>query len=249
MHNQEGDPSADPVHPEHGRRRFLQRAAVAGAATWVAPTILTHQAAAAATCVALTTAWQSLGPPIPSGTTVYTGPPSLTFTYADPTSAVTTSAVDSTFVRGGFNTYHMQLGSVGTGAGPVTITFTFSTPVTDLSFSVLDVDKNTTGNPAYVDAIVVGGFLGGVLGTPQTATTTSNPLYVADTSVGTTYKFNGIANAPNASTLADVGFTFAAPIDTVVIEYRRCTNPNTCSVPTPVTATQGIGISNLGFCA
>lgn len=227
-----------------GRRSFLKQAGIAGGvagATWAVPTIVSQTAAAAATCATRTLNWGTAfgvppapSAPVPSGSAVVLGPTTVTFSFTDPTSAVATSGVDSVFTRGG-PTYHMQLNS--TGAGPVDILLSFSTPVTSLSFSVLDVDQDTTPPPGgWQDRITVQG-LSGV--TPQTASTASGGPDTTDTSVPPTYVFTGNANAPNPGTNGDVAFAWAVPVDSVTISYQR----------TGAVLSQGIGLSNITFCS
>jgi hypothetical protein len=155
----------------------------------------------------------------------------MTLAWTDPTSAVSTSTVDGIFPRGmsAVDTYHMQLGS--SGSGPVTLDLEFDSSVTDVRFSVLDVDRSA--GTAWRDEIEVQAQLG----TDPFFDGVGSPGANVDTVV-TNRTYRGRTSTSNDETLADVGFVFDGPIDRVRIIYRRAAG----------TSSQGIGLGNVEAC-
>ncbi|WP_420600866.1 gliding motility-associated C-terminal domain-containing protein [Flagellimonas sp.] len=110
------------------------------------------------------------------------------------------------------------------GGNFVRYRISFDGAVTDLSFTLVDIDfSDGTFYPEYTDRVIVSAFIGGV----QTALTAgvdytvANPAYVSDLGGGT---FDGLQLVPNAgnSTDGDVVFNFSYPVDSILIEW---TNP------------------------
>jgi hypothetical protein len=226
----------DQQHGPSSRRAFLTKAAVGGAIVWAAPVVMSRPALAGPSCASTgSIVWPTSVTSIPSGYTTTggtLGPTVFTLSYADPTSAVTTSAVDATFARGVIPmSYHMQLGD--SGAGPVAITLSFAPAVYNLRFAVLDVDWSGSAT-GWRDEINVRGFNGA---TPTAGTGT--PVSPASiTTVTPNERFRGLVNIGNSAPGADVGFVFAGPITTVTIDYIRA----------GATQSEGIGISGLTWC-
>jgi hypothetical protein len=226
------------------RRRALTGLGVVAGTAWVAPQILSVDAAAAATCRSLVLDWDgAFAPgvaPVPSGSTVLVGATTVTLSwvFAGATNPVATSTVDNLFSRTGQpRSYHMQLNSAAGATGPVTITLGFSSPVRYLAFRLLDIDASSGPPPlvtGWIDEATVTA-LNGINAAPGTGSTlgVGTDTIVADT----TFRGNRSVANPSA-TDADIQFEFAGPLTTVTIVYRRA----------GATLGQGIGLSNLQFC-
>lgn len=220
------------------RRRLLKQvgAGAAGAAVvWASPKVVGVAGAQVPSDATTTTAppactpqalnWGSFAGPIASGFNTVVGPTTFTFSYADPTGAVTTSAVDATFPRALQPvSYHMQLDSAD--AGPATITLSFSPAVTDLSFRLLDVDW--AGTSGWQDRVTVVGATATPL---DPARFSENP--------GPSATWTGIQSTTNSDDLSDIDVTADGPVTSVTITYARAR----------ATLSQGIGISNIAWCA
>jgi hypothetical protein len=100
----------------------------------------------------------------------------------------------------------------------VTVTFLYAAGVTDVSFSIFDIDKNTGGNDTgYTDKItVLGTGTNGTLVAPTTITThTANEtvgsgtnIYVRGVSGATDTTGNGNADYAFSSTITNFSFTY-----------------------------------------
>ncbi len=164
------------------------------------------------------------------------GGTTLTLSYSDPTSAVSTSAVDGTFVRGGNNTYHMQLSGTAGDTGPVTITLGFSVAVSNLAFDLLDIDWSGSGT-GWRDRVDIAAWDGATALTPTTDWTgTPQGANVSEDVADTT--FRGVGSEANGSTGADVSLSFTSATDQVQITYSRAGSIQS----------QGIGIGSIYWC-
>jgi hypothetical protein len=240
--------SAKANGPAGGRRVFLKKLGVGAAVAWSAPALVSAQASAGpgTPCPPGGIDWGSTSLDRGDGGTITTGVLPLS-AYPLTTAGVSVglvdvggayaaggaipSGIDGTFPRPGENeSLHIQMGN--SGSGPLTITFTFVPPVTNLSFSVLDIDRGGT-NSGYNDRINVTGSIGGS-STAGTGTPVSAPPTVVLTP---NEEFESTAHVSNPVGTGDVHFNFPGPVDQVVIVYSR----------SGTTASQGIGFSNLTF--
>lgn len=237
------------------RRSLLGRIAVGSAIAWVAPSIISVDAASAATCVTESTSWSSQQINIDaldtsSFTVGYGSGGVLTVEY-DKTTAPAPPVAHAGYASvtplgnqtADFITLEMDAATVGE---ETTLTFTFSDPVEFLTFSLLDVDLGLGNWQDEVDLTVT---LAGVPVLLAPGDATFNPVFVDHTVVGTSDVFTGIfdpsgtgSGVPNNSTDANVLVTYPGLVDQVVITYVAAGGgPN----PAP----QQVGITDLIFCS
>ena len=224
---------AEPVENEvtqgQGRRRFMKKAAVGAGAAWVAPTVLSSRAWAQGTCVTQSWDWADAGYAGSGATPPYQavlGGTTVDFTVSDPDGMINYTDVRADFGRG--DIFRAQLNNVNAG-GSVVLTFAFSLPVTDLAFTVYDVDASATpASPTtgWVDRIVVPSAVG---------TGGTSPPGPTESAGGT---WTGTSSVLNGSSDADVAFAAAGPLTSVTVSYQRA----------GLTISQGIAIPNFTFC-
>lgn len=247
------------------RRALLRRTAVAGAVAWVAPQILSVDAASAATCLASAVNWGENQSTID---TINDFPAAYPFTL--PVNGSTTVDVDFVPIAPltttvGFivpvfpldaapTTSFIELATSDADPAPAPgtiaeLSLTFSTPLRYLSFSLLDVDR---GQGFWQDEVELLPTLGGSSITPAQATFTLHSGTITHTAiaggdrfVATTDPSGTGAGAPNNSDIGkiDVEYSFAQLLDKLVIRYLA--GPDESS---PLRAQQ-IGVTNFTACA
>jgi hypothetical protein len=261
------DPSgSSPVEPDLGdgrptssRRSFLGRAAVgaaAGGLVWAAPSILTVDAAAAASCgTGGTLNWANATPP-GNPTSITVGTVVATIAHTDPNNVGSSpNFAVNTGTFGGQSSawYQMQMEGAQTNQA-MTVTFTFSKQVNGLTFQFFDIDQNADADTTgfYRDVVWV------------TGTNAANATVgTSATNLGSSVSGNGTFASPflpnNGSSNATAGqgnarITFNGPVQTVTITYqaRAPRRGNNTAYPYPNGAGNGwssqrIGIGNMGW--
>jgi hypothetical protein len=241
--------------PGVDRRTMLLGAAAGAAAVWVAPAILSVDAASAATCVSQTLAWSTQEVNVDnldtsSFTVNYGTGGVLTVDYDDTTAPAPPTATPgyaTVTPLGGETADFITLEMDASATGQlVTLTFDFSTAVRFLTFTLLDVDLGT-GN--WQDEVTLSASL---LGSPVTLAPgdiTFNSTFVSSTVVGTDNRFTGILDpsgvgtgVPNNTTDANVSVTYPTLVDSVTITYRAVGGG-------PDPQPQQVGVGSLTFCA
>ena len=204
-----------------GAARTSRRTALAAA--WSVPVITAAAAApavAASACTPLTISWATVA----AGTTVSSasvGGVTMTIALSAVTGAASNNQQIYTQPLGGQSrSLSFFLDSRTTSSE--TITFSFSQPVTALSMTWLDVDKNGTSWSEQLQ-IVSSGWSTTFVGSAVTQT-------------GST--FVGSANADNSGTTGNVGLSFAGPVQTVQFTYSQLINGSGSS---------GIGVGPITF--
>lgn len=238
------------------RRAFLTKAAIGGAAAWVVPSVLSVQAAAAATCsnqvVINWSDWISsipnLNPPGPGSFDIGIGSSSLctvSFSDAGMTSGGTAQAVYASTTPLGArpdNFIEVSVDSVADGES-CELTFAFTgtalTQVQNLTFQLLDVDR---GIGFWQDQVELTASLAG---SPVLATSVTTGPYTNHTVFGSSDFVTGNpdpsgtgAGTPNTTTDANATVTYGPSIDKLVLRYTAL-NGN---------ALQQIGIYFFEFC-
>ena len=230
----------DIVKP-HDRRAFLTRAgagAAVGGLVWVAPSILTIDAAAAASCgVGVHTLnWNSFG--LGAGPGVYNtgaGATAVAVTVGTATSGTNPASSGgtgslgnnwtiinaqiggSTAVGGVFpQSWYMQMTASANGLFLET-TFHFNKPVVGLSFSLFDIDIQVAGNSG---------------GNPNKWT---DLVTVTATNGATAQNVNVTKPAGGTTTLAGSGTTSASALGTANATQAQNTGNATFTIPTAVT--------------
>lgn len=237
MSRMQRGPDDPATYRREGRRRFLRQAGVAGAVAWTAPVVLSKPAMAQGTLQCVTMDWPTYfgNGAVANGDNATLGGTTFTISWSDPTTAVSTSAVDATFPRGG-NTYHMQLSGAAGDTGPVVITLGFSAAVSSLAFDMLDID-DSSGGSSWQDQISIAAWNGVTALTPTTDWTgTPGGTNVSEIVADVTYR--GAGNESNGTTGADVAFSFSSPTDQVQFTYTRA----------GTVSSQGIGIGSIAWC-
>jgi hypothetical protein len=242
------------------RRRLLQRAALgAGLAgvAWTTPVLTSTASAGPGSCLVqpfnwLTTVGQNnaaSGPYAFGGTTltVSSSTTSAQAAYQNRISP-TTPGVGPGTPQGNQNSYYtLGIGSAGSvlpyfqyGVGATsTSTFNFGSPVSDLTFTILDIDSSGATGNGYRDIVTVNWL-------PATTTVTFTPVNGSPTFTGSN-PFTAIGNggnAPATSTRGNLLVEFDGPISQFQIVYRAGTVPSGGSFTTQI-----IGLSNLSACA
>ena len=252
------DLPADPTPTGTSRRAFLGRATVglaAGGLVWAAPSILTIDAAAAASCGAGGTInWTNVTPTSPSSVTVGTVTASITHTDASGIGSSPDFEINSGSSFGGQSNAWYQLQILGAQTGQLqTVTFTFSMQVNSLSFTFFDIDQNTTtsGVGRYRDSVWVAGTNAANAAVATTATALGTNVAGAGTSANPFLPVNGSDNVTNGAGNATI--TFNAPVKTVTITYQARAPKNNGGTDLGFGngntgwASQRIGISNLNW--
>jgi hypothetical protein len=254
----------DDTSPEAGgglstsRRAFMGRAAAGvavGGLVWAAPSILTLDAAAAASCGTGGTIDWSTVVPTTNPTSVTVGTVTAAITHTDPSGIG--SAPDFSINTGSFGGqsapwYQLQIVNAQTN-NLQTVTFTFTKQVNNLSFQFFDIDQNTTtsGVGRYRDAI----FVSGVNAASTAIGTTPSGLGANVNGLGTSASpflpLNGSNNITDGSGNATI--TFNAPVMTVTITYQAKAPKNAAGTDLGFGggntgwASQRIGIGNLSW--
>lgn len=245
-----GSPSSLPANDDPGgidRRSVLAKLGVGAGIAWVAPTVLSSPAFAQGSCNndAITWSAQSLtgldGTPV----TILTSFATVVVSYDETgvTGGGTATAGDPTLApQGGTSSYVEVLIDLAASGDFVTVTFAFASPVENLTFSLLDIDK---GDTFWQDEVTVSATLAAT-GVAMTSAT-FNATLISQTTSGTDEIFlaitdeSGVGTGTDGSTTnANVDINYAAQIDTLVITYS---NPSTDLEP------QQIGIGDFTFCA
>jgi hypothetical protein len=238
----------DDIDGAQGRRSFLKKAGVGVAVAWTAPVLVSNAASAGpgTGCLPGGIQWGTTEFTRADSGTITTGVLPLTAyplaaegfvldvddtgnTYAS--TGPQPSGIDALFPRPPETfSFHVQMNATGTG--PITITFSFFSPVTNLAFSILDIDRTGT-NTGFNDRINVTASNGGsaVAGTGTPVSSPPTVVLIPDV------EFEGSTDVPSTSDDGDVAFSFAGPLDEVVIVYSR----------SGANLRQGIGISNLTY--
>lgn len=231
------------------RRDFLAKAGVgtaAAGALWAVPSVAGFDAAfAGASCArtgnvvwddyAVGTAWTSksfaAAGSHPALTVSTTGPAVLAGT---PTPGADNGQVAAgTFGGIAANYYILRMTANTTGEG-YSLTFTFSTAVWNLQFTILDIDRQSSGGNGWQDVVWVDPVYTTAVGPGTAPNTVAGAGTNANRWTGT-----GTANIPDGSTNGNAALTFAGPITSVTINYL---SGNRLDVA------QRIGIGNLTFC-
>lgn len=198
------------------RRRLLQIGAAAGVAAWVAPDVFTMAAHAQGTlpCVPVTLDWNdyTIGSSFTSA--VVGGVTVSVATVA--TGAGVLAANNLTITNspsGGIPTQSLLIAqnALSNGVGQ-DVTFTFSAPVTNLSFTLTDIDNATN---AWIDRLTI-----------LTAGYTfafAAPTLVAGDGTALTPFISTQANPglPNTDNRGNVTLTWVGPVSAVTIRYRN----------------------------
>jgi len=256
-------PSADLVKP-HDRRAFLTRAgagAAVGGLVWVAPSILTLDAAAAASCVGNTgLVWNNFATGAGAGvfaTGAGANLVNVTVTTTNPNGVGSSGGGGS--LGNNFSVIANQIGGnagkawymqmMATAAGNhMTTTFTFSKAVVGLTFSIYDIDRVlNAGNTVWTDRVIITGVKSG--GGAAALTATKPAGSTVDIVTGTTatsghYTGTGNVNiAPTSSNGNGIAtFTDAGGVTSVTIDYIA---PDAAYIPS--TPFQFMGVGNLGW--
>jgi hypothetical protein len=235
----------------------LLRGAAAGAAlTWAAPSILSVDAAAAAsiTCVSEVLSWTPFAADIndlPTDPAVvpYGAAGTLTLTFDGTTAPAPTLPIAgyATVSPLGNEVDNITLGMTATAAGDlVTLTLDFDVPVAFIDFELLDIDL---GDGNWQDRVTVSAFDGVTPVAIAPADYTVNPVFVAAVPVGSAVEFTGILDpsglgtgVPNTTTDANVALTLTGPITQIVLVYEA--GPLTPVTPQP----QQIGLGPVTVC-
>ncbi len=238
------------------RRSLIAKVGVGAGIAWVAPTILSVSAAAAATCLPVSVDWtgfegslnvlQTTPFDVPIGGTETIN---LSFSDANMAPGVGTVSYASTVPLGGRGGGFIEM-SIDATPGPPTqqyieLTFTFSAAVTNLQFSLIDIDL---GAGFWQDQVTL---FASRLGAPVLLGpgdfVPSVPANITHTAVAGGDQFNGAIDPPdgqpgvdNTTTGGDIAITYTAPIDLLVIRYE----------PGSLTdrETQQIGIDGFTLC-
>ena len=248
----------------HDRRAFLARAgagAAVGGLVWVAPSILTIDAAAAASCVGNTgLVWNNFATGSTAGVFATGSGANLvnvTVSTTNPNGAGTsggTGSLGNNFSvianQIGGNTgkaWYMQMRATAVN-NHMTTTFTFSKAVVGLTFTIYDIDRvNNPGNTVWTDRVIITGVKSGG---GAAAVTASKPAgSTVDIATGTTatsahYTGTGNTNISPASTNGNgvATFTDAVGVTSVTIDYIA---PDAGYIPS--TPFQFMGIGNLAW--
>lgn len=221
------EPGASPFG-DLTRRDALRKAAVgagvAGAA-WAAPQILSLDAAAAQSCVPGTLDWDSFSTGATFTSTVING---ITVTLSISALAGTTLAPLNGTIRaapnGGINQKGLYLGmdSSGPGVGE-DVTFTFSVPVSNISFTLTDLDNLIGGaNTGWADRVQVltPGYTSSIPVTFTPAAPAGNVIG-AGTGANPFRNSNTNFNYPNTSNRGNVTINYAGPISSFSYRYYQ----------------------------
>lgn len=204
------------------RRGFLKKAGIAGAAVWVAPTLLSATAAhAQGTCQQEILDWDdytalSL---FTSGATTGPNPVTVTLGLANvPSPPTTTPQANNgrivTGPSGGIagNALFIGQNSQAAGVGQ-TITFTFSQPVYNLSFTVTDIDNASNAWFDLLEILTAGYTFAFATPTLVTGTGASGASRFQNT--------NNNLNLLNSDDRGNVTLTWAGPVSSVQMRYTN----------------------------
>ena len=216
------------------RRSALKKAGVGIGLAWTAPVILSLPARAAGSCLTPgAVSWSSTIVTDTGGAA-----PFLTFSL-DSTGMTTGTAIlsNSNFASLGGTTSFVSINMSGQSVGDTAVlTLLFDGPVSNLTFSLLDLDvggadPSDVVNNTWTDQAVLGDGGGTVTSTPHISVTE-----------GPTQTYTGLFVDPSGVTNADgnVDLVFSgASVTTVTITYVAAG---------PGTQDQQIGLSDLAFC-
>jgi hypothetical protein len=232
----------------HSRRRVLAAGAVVGGTAWIAPTVLTTPAAAQGSlpCTPFALDWTELATSIPSLNDLSAGysfdasygpdqlAATLTVTMSRSTGVSSGTCPDPSASGSGASCGSYGTGPLGgtPGAGGylglemsstapgdyVELELVFSNPVSDLQFTLLDIDRS---DGEWIDEVELVAELGG---SPVTLTTFVASSSIEHTSVGPGDRFEPSATSPTTgiagtSTAGNVALTYSGPVDRIVIRY------------------------------
>ena len=137
---------------------------------------------------------------------------------------------------------------VNTGSNPAvtpntaTVTFTFDQPVSNLSLSIQDLDKNVTTTQAFIDELTLDGY-------STAASTTPITLAAANFALGNTNTFSGnntVAGTSNSSVdpAGNIVVTFTSPVQRLTLTFKN-TAPYTSAT---ISRTHTIGLTSMTWC-
>ena len=209
------------------RREALRRTAigagVAGAA-WAAPQIVSTEAAAAASCNAGTLSWGgfTVGSTFTS-TTVNGVTVTLTTATLPGTTTLSTNRTIRASPNGGFSQRVLQFqqlpNAIGIGQD---ITFSFDAPVSNVSFSLYDID-NLFGGWGDRIQVLTTGYTSTIPSTFTPVTPTGN--VIGDGTAGNRFRgSNTNANWDDNSNRGNVTLTYAGPITSFSFRYQNAAN-------------------------
>lgn len=211
------------VSRREAMRKTAVGAGVAGAA-WAAPQIVSTEAAAAASCNPGTLSWSgfTIGSTFTSavvnGVTV-----TLSTTTLPGTTLLSTNRTIRASPNGGISAPVLQFqqlpNAIGIGQD---ITFSFDAPVSNLSFSLYDID-NLSGGWGDRIQVFTAGYTSSIPSTFTPATPTGN--VIGDGTAGNRFRgSNTNANWNDSSNRGNVTLTYAGPITSFSFRYQNAAN-------------------------
>ena len=216
------------------RRRFLRRAAVAGAVGRTVPTILTMSPAGAVGSCTLTLDWDTFTVgTVFTSTTISGVTVSLTVVpiAAPPTTLLATNRTIRAAPNGSFPQQVLQFQMLpnATGIGQ-TITFSFSSSVQTVKFSFYDIDNLTGGWGDRIQMNTAG----------YTSTFPAGTTVIDAGAAGNLFRNSQVSNNLNAnSNQGNPGISYAGPISSFQFVYSNAANTGG--------GNQRIGISDITF--
>jgi len=236
------------------RRQFLTRSAagaVAAGTLWVAPSVLTFDAAAAASCGTgvHTLNWNTVG--VGSGPGTYATGAGATLVNVTVATANSTPNPASSGGGGSLGTnwtvinqqignqtlptWYMQMTASANGLFLET-TFHFSKAVVGLSFTVYDIDINSAGL-LWTDLVTVTGTNAAAVAQNVTVVHPADGTTTLAGSGSTSASALGTTNATNTQDTGNATFTFATAVTDVIVKFQ--------AQNTPTNPMQYVSISNL----
>ncbi|MEZ5142722.1 MAG: hypothetical protein R2726_09430 [Acidimicrobiales bacterium] len=239
------------------RRRFLAAGAAAGAAGWVAPVVLSTPAFAATTskCTSQgTISWSSFALNQP-GTSLASYPwdvatignVKLTFSFLPGVASPPLSFTGSTqtgvvsAAQGGFPTGQFFQFGKNTAAqnNAITLRMQFDTPIANLQFVLVDIDRAVGGGNNFVDQVTLAPTLGG---TPVTGTFTpqqppATQLAPNTPTTNTTAVYSGTSTGGVSDSTGNLLVSVPGPLDRLDLTYT--------STQTGTGTTQIIGVRDM----
>ena len=209
------------------RRRLVGRAAVgvgAVGAAWAAPQIISTEAAAAASCNAGTLDWDSFTTGATFTSALVNG---VTVTLSTTTLTGTTLLGTNRTIRaspnGGVAQKALQFqqlpNAIGIGQD---ITFSFDAPVSNLTFTLYDID-NLSGGWGDRIQVLTAGYTSSIPGAFTPATPTGN--VIGDGTGGNRFRgSNTNANWNDSSNRGNVTIAYAGPITGFSFRYQNAAN-------------------------
>ena len=228
-----GDDTVEPMTDENdettarvtsSRRAALGKMAAVGGAAWVAPQIVSMPAAAAATCAPGTLDWDSFTTGATFTSATVNG---VLVTLNTTTLAGTTILASNRTIRaspnGSFAQKALQFQQLpnAVGVGQV-ITFTFDAPVSNLSFTIYDIDNLFGGWGDRIE-IIGAGYTSSIPGSFTPATPTGNVIGTG-TAANLFRGSNTNANWDDNSNRGNVTISYAGPITLFGFRYTNAAN-------------------------